>query len=216
MAQLIYYVLDAVTEICNRMNDSNFDTWAEDTLYTGRALDVFYEALNELIEVYAVNEVNKSIGLPIKEIPYLERDFHGIIKRFEITITSTAVYDLYTNINNLNKVLLIYPDPDGTDNMPKVIKRVTEDYFNQTAGYDFVDTVEVYWYANGDDAIFYPKTTFASGTHKLQVKYIEYVDLSRTGASKDTNLLTYFTAYLVNEAIKITVAKLVEEEQRKA
>ena len=217
MASITFTVTEAVTEICEAMDDGDFLRWGEDTDYTGRALDKFIESINDLIALYSNYVEARNLGLNPDPIPYSERDFYGIIGRNEVEIASNSAIDVSANIDDVYRVLEVYPDPAGTNHVQKVFTFTTEASLRGLGGQYFLDDDEVEYYYSGDNIHFITAsaTYFASSaTFNVYVKTIEYCSIDKDGADKDTDLLGIYTKPLIDAAIKLTVEKLMLEEQR--
>jgi len=207
-----------VTELCQKMNDPDFDVWVEDTNYTGRALSVLIESLDDIIALYATYVEMVNLGKPPKDqIPYEERDFHGLIDRQAITVGLTAIYDIQANIENCYRVLEVYPYPDLTNTVDKILRQTTEGYFKDTGDANWLEDEEVMYFFSGDNVIFFPMNSFSSSsiTSLFYAKYIKNTGLSAEGTTvKDIDLLDYFSTKVVNDAMAATFQKLIVEEQR--
>ena len=221
MANKNYYVYDAVTEICQRMNDFDPDTgvdfeiWAEGTNFTGRAMDVFYESLNDIISGYAQYVRNVSMGKEPDPIPYEEIDFYGILSRAEVDVPTTPTIDMSSEIDDCFRVLEIYPYPDGTNHTDKVVKEIDPAFFKESGtSANWFEDEEVFYFFSGKNIIFYPANSFSSSaaTYNYYVKYLKFSGLG--DGSKDTDLLGLFTMKVILDAIRMTVDKLIAEEER--
>jgi len=219
MANKNYYVYDAITEICQRMNDYDpstgvdFEIWAEGTNYTGRAMDVFYESLDDIISAYANYVKMVGMGKEPDPIPYEEIDFYGILSRQEIDVPVTATVDLSNEIDDCYRVLEIYPYPDATNATDKVTQEIDPAFFKESGtSANWFNDEEVFYFFSGKNIIFYPANSFSSSaaTYNYYVKYLQYTGLE--DSSKDIDLLGLFTMKVILDAIRMTVEKLIIEE----
>jgi len=210
-----FTLTQAVQQVCEKLGDDEYTRWSDTTNYGGRACIVFLESINELIDLYADFVKRTALGQPVEPVRTTELDFYGIIARYEATIGTTGVIVLADVIDNIKEVLQIYPDPDGTDHLEYNLQRIDEEFMNGCADQSFGPAETIRWYTNSNSIVFQPKVTFASGTHKIYIKYIQYCTLLSDGTSKSIDLLTYYTKNVVDLAVQMAYEKLMQEELRR-
>jgi len=222
MATTSYKISDAVTEICKRMNDPNLTKYAVSD-YTGRALDKFYEAIEEMID----NNTRYSLN------PY--RDYPGLIGSEEVKIGGASdengEYDLseLTNYQELLRDPYVNPDSDN-DQLPYTIKKISKYYpeyytHNENSSDVFftpiIDTdTERGYYEDGFKLYFFPKSGTGEQDYYVTLEYLKFLDIDNY--DKDTELLYtleekggLFSWKFIRKAERMATDLLLEERNKR-
>lgn len=203
---MAYTLLDAITEICNRLGDPEFDRYANTASnYSGRAKSMFYDMVDEL----ALSKVNGLISdiEPNKNSFILSPEFAGLIKSYE---DNSATY-----------IKLLFSDDAKFIRFSKFINiglsGFTADYIlrqlNQSSINNgcaaFLSNFEIGYNVSNNGVELFRATGKDPG---ILINYLSGIERILDSIAPDTqDLLLIIGAGFIEQAITMTVERLRQE-----
>lgn len=221
---MAFTMAQAVKKICVKVGDADYETYCTDTGtsgYDGRAKDAFWESVFNIIsDMYKDKGGKDTEGKDASETNmFSQEDVGGLVTIEENISLSNATGKLaYSDLTAiLYKIMDIFPNPDNSNCLEMILKKIDISYFRGIKGQDFVPDDTLYWYPVGDGIMFYPKADIDGTKNKVSVMFIKDIDVSdwdygATPSGDDEHLTDFFSMAFIYKAIELASEKIETEK----
>lgn len=211
----------AVQKICTKVGDTECKTYCTNTAvsgYDGRAKDAFWESVLDILsDMYKDKTSDEEVEgeSASKTNIFSNEDIRGLIALDENISISTGELAYSGLTNKLYKIIDIFPNPDNSNSLAMILKKISMDYFKGIKGEDFVPDNTLYWYLADNKVVFYPKGDIDAENNKVSVFYIKEIDIASynySAGGDNLPLTDLFSMAFIFKAIKLA-SQIIEAEK---